>query len=284
MPVCGLDFARRNVKSRVNLGDISGNFTRSSRGFVLRAQVSQALRRSPVTCSDLFGGTIRVTATRSGRPATPRWPRRWPRPGAARARRRRRRRREALERVHAPAYLDADRAVLRRGRRRARPGHGRRRGQLGGRAARGGRRDRGGRGGGRRPRRGAPSAAAARPATTPSRPGRWASASSTAPRSPPRTRGSVLGCERVAVLDWDAHHGNGTQAIFYDDPSVLYVSLHQYPFYPGTGAAAETRRRGGRGRDREPAAGRRAPARRAYLARVPRAGAARGAWRSGPTC
>jgi acetoin utilization deacetylase AcuC-like enzyme len=49
----------------------------------------------------------------------------------------------------------------------------------------------------------------------------------------------ALGCERVAVLDWDAHHGNGTQAIFYDDPSVLYVSLHQYPFYPGTGAAAE---------------------------------------------
>jgi acetoin utilization deacetylase AcuC-like enzyme len=49
----------------------------------------------------------------------------------------------------------------------------------------------------------------------------------------------ALGCERVAVLDWDAHHGNGTQAIFYDDPAVLYVSLHQYPFYPGTGAAAE---------------------------------------------
>jgi acetoin utilization deacetylase AcuC-like enzyme len=44
---------------------------------------------------------------------------------------------------------------------------------------------------------------------------------------------------RVAVLDWDAHHGNGTQAIFYDDPSVLYVSLHQWPFYPGTGAAGE---------------------------------------------
>jgi acetoin utilization deacetylase AcuC-like enzyme len=48
-----------------------------------------------------------------------------------------------------------------------------------------------------------------------------------------------LGCARVAVVDWDAHHGNGTQAIFYDDPSVLYVSLHQYPFYPGTGAAGE---------------------------------------------
>jgi acetoin utilization deacetylase AcuC-like enzyme len=44
---------------------------------------------------------------------------------------------------------------------------------------------------------------------------------------------------RVAVLDWDAHHGNGTQAIFYDDPAVLYVSLHQYPFYPGTGAESE---------------------------------------------
>jgi len=44
---------------------------------------------------------------------------------------------------------------------------------------------------------------------------------------------------RVAILDWDAHHGNGTQAIFYDDPAVLYVSLHQWPFYPGTGAADE---------------------------------------------
>ena len=41
------------------------------------------------------------------------------------------------------------------------------------------------------------------------------------------------------MLDWDAHHGNGTQAIFWTDPSVLYVSLHQYPFYPGTGAASE---------------------------------------------
>jgi len=49
----------------------------------------------------------------------------------------------------------------------------------------------------------------------------------------------VLGMERVAVLDWDAHHGNGTQAIFYADPRVLYVSLHQYPFYPGSGAASE---------------------------------------------
>ena len=47
------------------------------------------------------------------------------------------------------------------------------------------------------------------------------------------------GVARVAVLDWDAHHGNGTQAIFWTDPSVLYVSLHQFPFYPGTGSASE---------------------------------------------
>jgi len=41
--------------------------------------------------------------------------------------------------------------------------------------------------------------------------------------------------ERVAILDWDVHHGNGTQRSFYEDPDVLYVSLHQFPFYPGTG-------------------------------------------------
>jgi acetoin utilization deacetylase AcuC-like enzyme len=48
-----------------------------------------------------------------------------------------------------------------------------------------------------------------------------------------------LGLGRVAILDWDVHHGNGTQAIFWDDPSVLYVSLHQWPFYPGTGGPEE---------------------------------------------
>jgi len=47
------------------------------------------------------------------------------------------------------------------------------------------------------------------------------------------------GVEKVAILDWDVHHGNGTQHIFEADPSVLYVSLHQYPFYPGTGARSE---------------------------------------------
>jgi acetoin utilization deacetylase AcuC-like enzyme len=46
--------------------------------------------------------------------------------------------------------------------------------------------------------------------------------------------------ERVAIVDWDVHHGNGTQDIFYDDPRVLYVSLHESPLYPGTGRALET--------------------------------------------
>ena len=45
----------------------------------------------------------------------------------------------------------------------------------------------------------------------------------------------TLGLERVAIVDWDVHHGNGTEAIFREDDDVLYVSLHQWPFYPGTG-------------------------------------------------
>jgi acetoin utilization deacetylase AcuC-like enzyme len=44
-----------------------------------------------------------------------------------------------------------------------------------------------------------------------------------------------LGLERVAIVDFDVHHGNGTESIFREDPSVLFVSLHQWPFYPGTG-------------------------------------------------
>jgi acetoin utilization deacetylase AcuC-like enzyme len=47
------------------------------------------------------------------------------------------------------------------------------------------------------------------------------------------------GLSRIAIVDIDVHHGNGTQAIFYDDPRVLYISTHQHPFYPGTGAADE---------------------------------------------
>lgn len=47
------------------------------------------------------------------------------------------------------------------------------------------------------------------------------------------------GVERVAILDWDVHHGNGTQDIFFDDPTVYYASLHQHPLYPGTGFPQE---------------------------------------------
>jgi acetoin utilization deacetylase AcuC-like enzyme len=47
------------------------------------------------------------------------------------------------------------------------------------------------------------------------------------------------GVERVAIVDWDVHHGNGTQDIFIDDPRVFFVSLHQWPLYPGTGGPGE---------------------------------------------
>ena len=48
------------------------------------------------------------------------------------------------------------------------------------------------------------------------------------------------GLEKILILDWDVHHGNGTQHCFYDDPTVLYISTHQDAFYPGTGAARDT--------------------------------------------
>jgi acetoin utilization deacetylase AcuC-like enzyme len=50
----------------------------------------------------------------------------------------------------------------------------------------------------------------------------------------------VHGLDRVAVVDFDVHHGNGTQAAFEEDDSLFYASTHQWPFYPGTGAASET--------------------------------------------
>jgi acetoin utilization deacetylase AcuC-like enzyme len=56
-----------------------------------------------------------------------------------------------------------------------------------------------------------------------------------------------FGLKRIAIIDWDVHHGNGTQEIFYSDPTVFYVSLHQYPFYPGTGAQTEAGDRNGKG-------------------------------------
>ncbi|MBI3603919.1 MAG: histone deacetylase, partial [Nitrospirae bacterium] len=52
---------------------------------------------------------------------------------------------------------------------------------------------------------------------------------------------------KVAIIDWDVHHGNGTQEIFYEDPTVFYVSTHQYPHYPGTGGEGETGRGAGKG-------------------------------------
>lgn len=56
-----------------------------------------------------------------------------------------------------------------------------------------------------------------------------------------------FGVERVLIVDWDVHHGNGTEAIFDEDPTVAFFSTHQYPFYPGTGAAHSIGRGPGRG-------------------------------------
>jgi acetoin utilization deacetylase AcuC-like enzyme len=55
------------------------------------------------------------------------------------------------------------------------------------------------------------------------------------------------GLARVLIVDWDVHHGNGTQDIFYSDPSVFFFSTHQWPLYPGTGRADETGEGAGRG-------------------------------------
>jgi len=58
---------------------------------------------------------------------------------------------------------------------------------------------------------------------------------------------SILGMDRILIVDWDVHHGNGTQDTFYADPSVYFFSMHQSPWYPGTGAYEE--RGEGRGED-----------------------------------
>jgi acetoin utilization deacetylase AcuC-like enzyme len=52
---------------------------------------------------------------------------------------------------------------------------------------------------------------------------------------------TALSVERVAIVDWDVHHGNGTEDVFADDPSVFFVSLHQWPLYPGTGGPGDQR-------------------------------------------
>lgn len=56
-----------------------------------------------------------------------------------------------------------------------------------------------------------------------------------------------FGLTRVLIVDWDVHHGNGTQHAFYEDPTVMYFSTHQYPYYPGTGAVEERGRAAGEG-------------------------------------
>jgi acetoin utilization deacetylase AcuC-like enzyme len=56
-----------------------------------------------------------------------------------------------------------------------------------------------------------------------------------------------LGVNRTLIVDYDVHHGNGTEAVFYDDPCVLFISTHQYPIYPGTGAFEDIGKGDGRG-------------------------------------
>jgi len=57
----------------------------------------------------------------------------------------------------------------------------------------------------------------------------------------------AAGAARVAIVDWDVHHGNGTQEIFWDDPTVAYLSVHQWPYYPGTGAPQDVGGEGAKG-------------------------------------
>ncbi len=71
-------------------------------------------------------------------------------------------------------------------------------------------------------------------------PRRWVSACSTTWRSGRCTRGKAHNLNRIAVIDFDVHHGNGTQAMFGPDPDLLYASTHQSPLYPGTGAGIVT--------------------------------------------
>ena len=65
---------------------------------------------------------------------------------------------------------------------------------------------------------------------------------------------AVHGLKRVAVMDFDVHHGNGTQAMFWDEPDLMYASTHQMPLYPGTGSREE---RGAHGHDHQCAVARR---------------------------
>ena len=145
--------------------------------------------------------------------------------------------REQILRVHDEAHVDAIEALLRRGRRHGRHGHGREPGLVRGRACT--------RPAAPQPRSsrcsaatpGPRSAACARRATTPSATGRWASACSTTPPSPPPTRSPPAAPSGCWCSTGTSITATAPSAIFAASPEVLYASIHQSPLYPGTGAA-----------------------------------------------
>ena len=93
----------------------------------------------------------------------------------------------------------------------------------------------------------------------------------------------ALGAERVLVLDWDVHHGNGTNAIFHDSREVLFASIHQWPFWPGTGALDDVGDGRRRGLLDQPAGAGRAPGEAAFLSLVEHVVMPVGARSTGPT-
>ena len=105
--------------------------------------------------------------------------------------------------------------------------------------------------------RGRLGAAAARPPRRAAS-GRWGSASSATSRSRRERARRRTASQRVLILDWDVHHGNGTEAIFAADPDVLFISIHEWPLYPGTGPASYVGDGSGGGLHGQPAGARRA--------------------------
>jgi acetoin utilization deacetylase AcuC-like enzyme len=93
----------------------------------------------------------------------------------------------------------------------------------------------------------AASRSSARPGTTPNGIWPWGFACSTTSQVAAASLRVECGVDRVTIVDWDVHHGNGTQHIFEDDPTTFYYSSHQMPLYPGTGYARERGRGAGLG-------------------------------------